>query len=397
MGAADQSSASESQFISPALLRHCKLHYLSQLRFPPDVEAAFATSRSQFGQSVRNALLVFTACSVGLAPFASILANAPQALVGVGLPLQLLLMLPMVLLTLFFNVRPGFRKAGDLSMLLLGPVLIVGVLIQRVMGANMGFDVPLEYTTLIIASFFFLGHLRFWQFLPVAVGMLFMTLAVEVLWVDAEEPAVYRMLVNCSIIVMGIFGGYSLEYVLRDAWLNRQMLAQLSGLDPLTGLLNQRGLEEAMDRNIRRAQRDAACLSVAIIDIDYFKAYNDLFGREAGDAAIERIAGLLTASARRPLDFAARLGGEEFLMVWYDPSPDHAEYQASDLLEKIEEMEIRHAASRVSPYLTASAGLLKVAPARRLPPAAELLRQAESLLDQAKARGRNQCISLDTA
>ena len=89
----------------------------------------------------------------------------------------------------------------------------------------------------------------------------------------------------------------------------------MASTDPLTGLANRRTLDRALDLEWRRAQRTGCPLSLVMIDIDHFKAFNDLYGHQAGDEAIRQVAAVIKAHVRRPSDLAARYGGEEFAVV----------------------------------------------------------------------------------
>jgi diguanylate cyclase (GGDEF)-like protein len=92
-------------------------------------------------------------------------------------------------------------------------------------------------------------------------------------------------------------------------------LENLALRDSMTGLVNRRGLDEALDREWRRSRREQQPLSVLMIDVDYFKRYNDRYGHPAGDECLRKVAQVLQMVARRPGDFAARYGGEEFTLL----------------------------------------------------------------------------------
>lgn len=95
---------------------------------------------------------------------------------------------------------------------------------------------------------------------------------------------------------------------------NRQ-LEEAARIDPVTGLWNRRALEELLPREIARSRRDGTPLSVLMVDIDYFKKYNDRYGHLAGDIALRSVAQAMEEALHRPGDMIARYGGEEFLVV----------------------------------------------------------------------------------
>jgi diguanylate cyclase (GGDEF)-like protein/PAS domain S-box-containing protein len=94
-----------------------------------------------------------------------------------------------------------------------------------------------------------------------------------------------------------------------------ERLATLATIDPLTGLHNRRALDDALEREWRRAVREGAPLSLLLMDVDHFKAFNDSYGHSAGDTCLREIAATIGAAIRRPSDLAARFGGEEFAFL----------------------------------------------------------------------------------
>ncbi|MDB5094668.1 MAG: diguanylate cyclase response regulator [Candidatus Eremiobacteraeota bacterium] len=95
----------------------------------------------------------------------------------------------------------------------------------------------------------------------------------------------------------------------------RDQLAVLAGTDPLTGIANRRAFDERLEEEWRRAQREGSPLGAVMVDIDLFKSFNDRYGHLAGDVCLKRVAAALRDAARRPGDFLARVGGEEFCAI----------------------------------------------------------------------------------
>lgn len=131
---------------------------------------------------------------------------------------------------------------------------------------------------------------------------------------------------------------------------------ELSITDTLTGLHNRRYFYDVIEKEIGIAKRNKTFLTFAIIDVDYFKKYNDRYGHPAGDSALIKVAQVLKQSLRRPNDYAFRLGGEEFGIIVSDLNAE----QTSEFLEivrkRVEELEIEHCESDVCEYLTLSIG-----------------------------------------
>lgn len=167
------------------------------------------------------------------------------------------------------------------------------------------------------------------------------------------------------------------------------MLQRLMNSDGLTGLSNRRHFDEYLELEWRRAMREQQQLSLLMIDVDYFKAYNDTFGHLAGDEALRRVAEAIRGSCSRPSDLPARYGGEEFALVLPNTSPGGARLVAEKLRQSVLGLAIEHMAPSAGSHLTVSVGL-----ATQVPPIGSHCRQLISAADkglyQAKNSGRNQ-------
>lgn len=171
---------------------------------------------------------------------------------------------------------------------------------------------------------------------------------------------------------------------------------ELSLRDPLTGLYNRRHIDEQLARLLGPGSLPAASVSIALVDLDHFKRVNDTFGHDVGDAVLRRVADLLQAAV--PADgaralggsFAARMGGEEFLLVLVDTAPPQAAALAEDLRRAV----AGHPWDDVVGDLpvTASIGVTGVADAADQTPAG-LLGRADALLYRAKAQGRDRVVT----
>ncbi len=134
-------------------------------------------------------------------------------------------------------------------------------------------------------------------------------------------------------------------------------LRRNASTDGLTGLFNRAWLDQAIEREWRRAQRGCEALSLLLIDVDHFKLYNDHYGHPAGDRCLQAIAGALKKVCRRPADVAGRFGGEEFALLLPDTNAHGAQFVAAQLLSTIESLGLGHAASPTSPIVSASVGI----------------------------------------
>jgi diguanylate cyclase (GGDEF)-like protein len=170
---------------------------------------------------------------------------------------------------------------------------------------------------------------------------------------------------------------------------NRDLLERLSYQDGLTGLNNRRRFDEYFVMAWRHAAREQAWLSLLMVDIDYFKGFNDAYGHLAGDECLRRIGGVLTSCAKRPLDIAARYGGEEFALVLPGTNLEGATAVGRRLLEDVRALEIVHRRSPAHPYVTVSAGAAAAIPSDKAP-FYRLIEEADKALYEAKDQGRNQ-------
>jgi diguanylate cyclase (GGDEF)-like protein len=117
---------------------------------------------------------------------------------------------------------------------------------------------------------------------------------------------------------VGILGHYLLERQSRVTFLLYHELEQQAVVDPVTGLMNRRAFSARLDTIWRQARRDLTPVGLMVIDLDDFKDINDTCGHQFGDTVLAHVATVLRNSAARPLDAAARFGGDEFVAVWYD-------------------------------------------------------------------------------
>ncbi len=175
------------------------------------------------------------------------------------------------------------------------------------------------------------------------------------------------------------------QFALREA--NAQ-LRQLSLHDALTGLPNRRQFDLTLELEWSRALRNRRPLSLLLLDVDCFKALNDLYGHQAGDDCLQRIAGALQGSLRRAGELAARYGGEEFAAILPDANPASAVSVAETMREAVLELQVLHDGSLVERFVTISIGVATVCPSPDEAPAS-LIAAADQALYRAKDLGRN--------
>ncbi len=173
----------------------------------------------------------------------------------------------------------------------------------------------------------------------------------------------------------------------------RKMLDEIAHIDALTGVNNRRKMDVVLAEEVAVNQQENTTLVVAIIDIDFFKQFNDNYGHGAGDVALRQVGQALCEICQRPRDFVARYGGEEFVVILPDCDQASSENILSNLAQAIEDKMIKHEFSNISNFLTISMGAVVVQSA--MPATVEkIMQQADCLLYQAKNKGRDQwCIA----
>ncbi|MBK3332866.1 diguanylate cyclase [Persephonella atlantica] len=204
-----------------------------------------------------------------------------------------------------------------------------------------------------------------------------------------------------SANIIGMLGGYILEYFIRKdflltlkVFLDKKELEKLnsrlryiSNYDELTGLPNRRYIKEFFSRELRRAKREGFPVSVLLIDIDFFKDYNDSYGHIRGDYVLKEVSTVLKKFSRRPTDMAGRWGGEEFLLILSSTNLSTAVKTASDIIKEVNLKNIEH---RVSPFgrITVSIGVYSSIPDKKSR-YTDFIKEADMALYRAKSSGKN--------
>lgn len=170
-----------------------------------------------------------------------------------------------------------------------------------------------------------------------------------------------------------------------------EKLSQLTNIDPLTTVMNRRALDECLTKEWAISQRQQGELSILMIDIDFFKQYNDHHGHQKGDRCLVRFTKVLQSQLNRETDHIARYGGEEFLIVLPFTPLEGARFKAIEILSALKKVAIKHGFSNAAPYITASIGISSTSLGAG--DYHELVNQSDIALYKAKENGRDQsCI-----
>ncbi|MDF1880230.1 diguanylate cyclase [Sulfurimonas sp. MAG313] len=218
------------------------------------------------------------------------------------------------------------------------------------------------------------------------------------------EETLYKLLAiiifviaSTIIIVIPIFNSIqnnerSIIHASRKLEFANKKLETASITDALTELFNRRYFNLVYTRELTRCIREKKPLCFMMLDIDFFKGYNDTYGHLKGDAALKKVADTMKKTLKRPGDYLFRLGGEEFGILISNITEDKAYHMAEKLRQNIQSLEIEHKENKASDYLTTSIGLISLFPDQSSE-ADYIIQQADENLYKAKDSGRNRVIS----
>ncbi|MCX6073578.1 MAG: PleD family two-component system response regulator [Campylobacterales bacterium] len=168
-----------------------------------------------------------------------------------------------------------------------------------------------------------------------------------------------------------------------------KLLEEYAFLDPLTHLFNRRKFDMVFEEEWRRALRNHEPLSLCMIDIDFFKGYNDTLGHGEGDICLQQVASTISKSSSRGGELAVRYGGEEFIVLLPHCDEESAYSSGENIRESVEALRIGHPHSDISSVVTVSVGCATVYPTHKTIDMKNLVKLADDALYQAKQNGRN--------
>lgn len=297
-----------------------------------------------------------------------------------------------VLLALARPVRQETdERKADLLMACVPITLGIGAAVIVAIGHSVDPGFPYEGLILIVFSVYFLVGLRLGQALAVSMLLVAIHALLESLAGYPSGLLVRNLLFLLSSNLIAAMGCYLLEYKSREHFLNHHLMRELADHDSLTGLHNRRSYNRKLENRWRQAQRDNVPLVLLLCDVDHFKAFNDCNGHQQGDQALRQLGQVIANAARRPLDIAVRMGGEEFAVLLYDMNREQALAHAESMRTELLRLAIPHAGSGTQGVLSISIGLAYVRPsvAKSM---SVLYERADKALYRAKAAGRNRVV-----
>ena len=173
---------------------------------------------------------------------------------------------------------------------------------------------------------------------------------------------------------------------------SKRALKELSITDEMTKLYNRRYFNEVFKKEFNRAKRENKSISFLMLDVDHFKLYNDVYGHQKGDNVLSKIGGVLNSFSKRAGDFAFRLGGEEFGIIFHENGAKQALKFANNLLKAVESLKIPHANNSASKFVTVSIGLV-YKNIDKTTTVVTIYKEADDSLYEAKKSGRNRVVN----
>lgn len=266
---------------------------------------------------------------------------------------------------------------------------IIGIILSTAAYRAFGFPVTNEPLMAMMVSLFIVTGLRFHHNVLLGFVALGGIVAIEWVYPVSLAESITKSFYSAILFLTGTAMNLLLERSARKEFLARRELADLAVRDTLTGLLNRRGMHERYPLVAAAAYREECAVSLAVLDIDHFKQYNDTYGHDAGDKVIAAVAAVVSRFTRRPLDFCVRLGGEEFLIVWHDADESIAAMLAGDLVSEIRSLCLPHAGSPLIGVVSVSIGTATTRDPRDFE---ALYKEADGNLYRAKQSGRNRAM-----
>jgi diguanylate cyclase (GGDEF)-like protein len=370
---------------------------IARLRFDEPLEQQFREAhlernlpRARFATAIYLGLiLVVTSINLlgGLAPLAETVLEPIYVLrLAIACPALVLILAA----TYYQPLRAHYQLIASTA------VTVTGISVMTISGLaaasgspqfQMGDVLVMVYGTL------FLG-LLFRVVITVASCLIASFIALGLYLGVAPQDLGFAASVLVATGLMAVLSAGRVERLVRTNFIETQLLNDIAERDGLSGLYNRRMFDTLTQRLWQQAKRESEALQVVLVDIDHFKRFNDLYGHQAGDDCIRRVAAVLARHAKRPLDFCARYGGEEFALVLYAPAFIDPGALPEQIRRDILSQQVPHAGSDAAGVITVSVGSA-IAGAGTKRSLAGLIQTADEALYRAKQLGRNRVLHID--
>lgn len=382
----------------------------SRLRFDPVVEAVFQTDTA--ADRNRQTIVAGLFALVFFNGFMIIDAITRPEILGMSIVVRLCIVTPLCLAALFWLRRTPPQWIRDSVLTCCAILIAVGSnYLLHIATSEEAHYSAFSFGLIVIGANIVL-HIGFNAALVTTVGCcivtaVFLNATPDLNWSERNLPVYYM----AAMGVITLVANYRLEGNLRHAYLlmlrerlnaqevrriNEQLNAY-SYTDALTGIANRRRFEQFLQSAWTEATASGETLSLLVIDVDFFKRYNDAFGHPAGDACLQQVARAIEGQTRGDNDLPARLGGEEFAVLLRHTETIQAETAASRIHRAMNQLGLSHGRPDGNGCVTVSIGLASATPRHDNSAAGELVEAADKALYQAKRRGRNRTILADRA
>ncbi len=318
----------------------------------------------------------------------------------------LICMLLLFLVTSIYKKRDPMPSAGVQSFLqytAIAALLASGLaltIIDQLITSNI---TPFLITTLLVSLLFRIRPIIITPIFVVVYLAFHLTLGI---YQNDSSTILSNQLNGLTVTIMSIVLAFTMwqnstRNILQTRYIEQQKaeleeknsrLEQLVSYDSLTGLFNRREFDRILEHELNRINRIEQPLTLILLDLDHFKAFNDLYGHVKGDDCLKEVSAAVLSLVRRTGDAAVRYGGEEFAVILPQSSPEYAETLAERIRTAILDLEIPHPGNPAAPVVSISSGVLTILPPSHLTPL-QTLEKVDALLYRAKHEGRNRWIS----
>ena len=363
--------------------------------FPKALERRFKQEQRQFNRIERLSVCVLTAILFALGPlWAHWMLSLPEGTKSLELWLCLGVAVPTFAIAALLQYFFVTSELAEASLLIAFSAEVLVIEMLRLHAADLGvYIVPTMTATVPIGAFALIG-LSFRRRTILFIGYFIVIWLADYYLGNANGQRDASVWMNEFIVLtLAWIAALFNRINIRRAWAANILLQISANQDSLTGLSNRSAFESRYEQQMRLGLRYGKSSVLALIDLDHFKLVNDHYGHPYGDGVLVEIAVLLNDWARRPGDFAARIGGEEFALFLYDCTVEGAARHLNAMVKAVESLELEHAKSKAG-VITISVGAVHL-------PATSALSKAYHIADinlyKAKEEGRNQLVVSELA
>ncbi|PTU31866.1 GGDEF domain-containing protein [Stenotrophobium rhamnosiphilum] len=358
--------------------------------FPKKLEQRFQQEQRQQNRAQRLTVAALTMICFALEPLLSYwLVTIPDGAKSLELWLCFGVIVPAFAIATFLQFYFVASELAEASLLLAICAEVAVIEILRLHATTLGiYIVPTITASVAITAFALIG-LTFRRRTTLFIGYFAIIWFTDAYFSEFNAQRDVSVWINEFIVLTLVWVASAFNRInVRRAWAANILLEISANQDSLTGLSNRSAFETHYEQQMRLGRRYGKSSVLALIDLDHFKQVNDYYGHPYGDAVLIKVGLLLNDCARRPGDFAARIGGEEFALFLYDCTAEGARSHLDAMVQAVQALGLEHVKSKVG-FVTISVGAV-------LLPAESALSKAYQLADinlyNAKGAGRNQLV-----